>query len=158
MSSQNQEESYDALPGDISTKLPAIAEDEENQNVIQVPGLAEELNKLEKSYAQIQLEKDNRAAGLTGGRNSKLSNNVFSERSNSVMSKHATMNDYLEATDVPMTRKEFDEVTAKPSDFDKRQSPAFTAVGRENKLLRQAYLDTKDGAEASKYSPKYEFV
>ena len=57
-----------------------------------------------------------------------------------------------------MTRAQFDEVTAKVTDFDKRQSPAFTAVGRSNKLLRQAYLESKDGAEAAKYSPKHEFV
>ena len=48
----------DTLSGDISSKLPAISENEENQNIVQVPGLAAELNKLEKHYAQIKEDKE----------------------------------------------------------------------------------------------------
>lgn len=74
------------------------------------------------------------------------------------MSRKPDKADLLDNKDAPMTRAQFDEVTAKVTDFDKRQSPAFTAVGRSNKLLRQAYLESKDGAEAAKYRPKHEFV
>ena len=42
-----------ALPGDITTKLPAIDENDEKQKVVEVPGLADEMNKLERSYQQI---------------------------------------------------------------------------------------------------------
>jgi len=44
-----------------------------------VPGLAEELNRLDKHYKQIQYEKDNRAAGAK----TKSATNTFSERSDS---------------------------------------------------------------------------
>ena len=32
------------------------------------------------------------------------------------------------------------------------------AVGRSNRLLTEAYLETKDGADAGKYRPKVEFI
>lgn len=54
ISSENQNQNNYVPQGDISNKLPAIAENEENQAIVEVPGLAEELNRLEKSYKQIQ--------------------------------------------------------------------------------------------------------
>ena len=39
-----------AANGDISSKLPMITANEENRAIVEVPGLAEELNKIEKSY------------------------------------------------------------------------------------------------------------
>ena len=47
-----------ALSGDISSRLPAISENEENQSIVQVPGLAAELNKLDKHYRQIKEDKE----------------------------------------------------------------------------------------------------
>ena len=38
-----------------------------------------------------------------------------------------------------------------------RASPEFKSVSRQNTLLEQAYLATKDGAEA-KYKPNYSFI
>ena len=81
-----------------------------------MPGLAEELNRLEKSYKQIQQEKENRAAGAK----SKLSSHNISERSNSVMAmgsapvidikgKIVSIDDDII---IPKSRAEFDEVTA----------------------------------------------
>ena len=42
-----------AANGDISSKLPMITANEDNRAIVEVPGLAEELNKIEKSYRQI---------------------------------------------------------------------------------------------------------
>ena len=51
---ETSEKSASGANADFSSKLPKITANEENRAIVEVPGLAEELHKIEKSYRQIQ--------------------------------------------------------------------------------------------------------
>ena len=51
---------------------------------------------------------------------------------------------------MPVNKIRFEELTVK----EVSASPEFKAIGRSNKLLRQTYLNTKDGAD-TKYRVKH---
>ena len=59
---------------------------------------------------------------------------------------------------IPKSRAEFDKITEAMKNRNQRKSPQSLSVGRENRLLAEAYLEKKDGAEAGIYRPKHEFV
>ena len=65
--------------------------------------------------------------------------------------------DDLLAIELPKSRAEFAEVTAAMKAGAFKPDPTFMAQARTNKLLRNAYLDVKDGVE-SKYKPNYEMI
>ena len=64
----------------------------------------------------------------------------------------------LDEVEIPTTRAQFDEMFAAVENRHKRQGSEFLAVGRSNKLLRQAYLESKDGADCGIYRPKHEYI
>jgi len=121
--------------------LPTISQNEDNQAVISVPGLAAELNKLNKQYQKIK-EQAQDGGGKNNGRISGLSNTTKDKDTNN---SKAFFNIDDINLDVPMTRAQFEEVTVAMKSERKKASPEFQAVPRSNKLVVNAYLGMKDG-------------
>ena len=74
------------------------------------------------------------------------------------MDKNAIFNLDDLNVDVPMTRAKFEEVTAAMNSERSKPTSEFLAVKRTNKLLKHAYLQSKDGADVGKYRPREEFL
>ena len=63
----------DEEPDAATQRLPAITENDENQAIVEVPGLAEELRRVEKNYTQMQKEGQQKNGKDRNGRGSKMS-------------------------------------------------------------------------------------
>ena len=57
----------------------------------------------------------------------------------------------------PMSRAKFTEITDAMRSERKKASPEFQSIPRNNRLLREAYMQVKDGAEP-RYTPKMHLV
>ena len=132
-----------------------MSHNEDNQAVITVPGLAAELNKLNRQYQQIKDQAQDGSKKM--GRISNLSQTTKDKDSKNNDSKAFFNIDDINV-DVPMSRAQFEEVTAAMKSERKKPSPEFQAVPRSNKLVVNAYLGMKDGQDVAKYRPKEDFL
>ena len=152
--------------------MPAITENDENQAIVEVPGLADALRKVERSYKVVQAEhrEKNGVGHDRKGRSSQMSNlSKVSKDTEKGAGKDKKMAatvkmggagahsknaspDWLNLDDldvaIPRTRRELEEVHAQMSAKEIKESPEFRAVKRTNTLLKNAYMDLKDGVEA----------
>jgi len=99
----------DSIINELADKLPVIGLNEDNQRTVEVPGLAEELAKVGKSYKEIQAE---RIAGTNTQwkKNDSANQTIKTDVSGSAFQNSTKLIDYESLS--KMTRAQFEELKA----------------------------------------------